>query len=86
MDTAALVKAMKSGKLLAAGLDVFEEESLPLSSPLFELANVALTPHAGWYSEDSYRELKRRAVENVADVCLGRRPRNIINPEVLAQD
>jgi len=86
VDTVALVKAMRSGKLLAAGLDVFEEESLPLSSPLFELANVALTPHAGWYSEDSYRELKRRAVENVADVCLGRRPRNIINPEVLAQN
>lgn len=84
VDTPALVDALRNGDLLGAGLDVFEEESLPLSSPLFELANVTLTPHAGWYSEESYLELKRRAVENVADVCVGRRPRNILNPEVLA--
>lgn len=84
VDTAALVAALTSGQILAAGLDVFEEETLPLTSPLFGLANVALTPHAGWYSEESYLELKRRAIENVTDVCLGRRPRNILNPQVLA--
>jgi D-3-phosphoglycerate dehydrogenase len=43
-----------------------------------------LTPHAAWYSEESQVELKQRTAQNVADVLAGRKPRNIVNPEVLA--
>jgi D-3-phosphoglycerate dehydrogenase len=84
VDTAALTDALKNGMLKGAGLDVFEEEPLPLTNPLVELENTVLTPHAAWYSEESYAELKRRAVENVIEVCAGRKPRNILNAEVLA--
>lgn len=84
VDTAALVDALKNNRLQAAGLDVFEEEPLPLSSALLELERVILTPHAAWYTEQSYAELKQRTMENVVDVCQGRTPRNILNPEVLA--
>jgi D-3-phosphoglycerate dehydrogenase len=84
VDTAALTDALKNGMLKGAGLDVFEEEPLPLTNPLVELENTVLTPHAAWYSEESYSELKRRAVENVIEVCAGRKPRNILNAEVLA--
>jgi D-3-phosphoglycerate dehydrogenase len=83
VDTAALVEALTNGQLKAAGLDVFEEEPLPRTSPLLQLDNVTLTPHAAWYSEESYGELKRRTLENVLDACSGRIPRNILNPEVL---
>lgn len=83
IDTAALVDALKNGKLQAAGLDVFEEEPLPLNSALLDLDRVVLTPHTAWYTEESSDELKRRTAENVVDACLGRRPRNIVNPEVL---
>ncbi|WP_432535248.1 C-terminal binding protein [Kineococcus arenarius] len=84
VDTAALVDALDSGRLLGAGLDVFEEEPLPASSPLAQREDVVLTPHAAWYSEESEQELKRRVLENAADVLDGRRPRNVVNPQVLA--
>ncbi|GAA2201218.1 C-terminal binding protein [Sinomonas flava] len=84
VDTAALVEALRDGRIGAAGLDVFEEEPLPLTSPLLGLDRVLLTPHAAWYTEESSVELKRRTVENVIDVCQGRTPRNILNPDVLA--
>jgi D-3-phosphoglycerate dehydrogenase len=84
VDTAALAQALISGQLHGAGLDVFEEEPLPLTSPLLGLENTVLTPHAAWYSEESYGELKRRTLENVIDVCAGHAPRNILNPKVLA--
>lgn len=84
VDTAALIDALKNNHLKAAGLDVFEEEPLPLTSPLLELERVVLTPHVAWYTEQSYEELKRRTIENVIDVCQGKHPRNILNPPVLA--
>jgi D-3-phosphoglycerate dehydrogenase / 2-oxoglutarate reductase len=83
VDTDALVDALKTGRIRAAGLDVFETEPLPLNSALLELDRVVLTPHAAWYTEESNAELKRRTAENVVHACLGRRPRNILNPEVL---
>ena len=42
-----------------------------------------LTPHLAWYTEESYDELKRRTIANALDVCAGRAPRDIVNPEVL---
>ncbi|MDQ0674986.1 D-3-phosphoglycerate dehydrogenase [Pseudarthrobacter siccitolerans] len=84
VDTEALVDALKIGRIRAAGLDVFEEEPLPLNSALLDLDRVVLTPHSAWYTEESNDELKRRTAENVVEACLGRRPRNILNPEVLS--
>ncbi|WP_418605456.1 C-terminal binding protein [Georgenia sp. SUBG003] len=83
VDTDALVDALRSGHLLGAGLDVFETEPLPADHPLTQFDRVVLTPHAGFYTEESYAELKRRTVQNVVDVVAGRRPRNILNPSVL---
>lgn len=83
VDTAALVDALSAGRLGGAALDVHETEPLPVTSPLLAFENVVLTPHAAWYSEESYLELKRRAVENPLDVLRGVRPRDILNPEVL---
>lgn len=83
VDTAAVVGALQSGHLRGAGLDVFETEPLPLDSPLRNCPTAVLTPHASWYSEESETELKRRVIENVVEVLAGRRPRNILNPEVM---
>jgi D-3-phosphoglycerate dehydrogenase / 2-oxoglutarate reductase len=83
VDTEALAIVLSQGHLRGAGLDVFEVEPLPADHPLTGFDNVILTPHAGWYTEESFEEIKRRTIENVVDVVAGRVPRNILNPEVL---
>ena len=60
VDESALATALREGTIAAAGLDVFEEEPLPASSPLLDLDNVILSPHKAWYTEESREELARR--------------------------
>ncbi len=80
VDTDALVRAIESGKLRGAGLDTLEVEPIPADSPVFDLDRVLLSPHAAYYSEESYYELKRRVVQNVIDVLKGRECKNIVVP------
>jgi len=80
IDEAALVKALREGWILGAGLDVFEREPLPEDHPLKQLDNVILTYHVGWYSKDSVRELQTKAAEEVFRVLSGGRPLSWVNP------
>ena len=80
VDTAAVHRALTSGKLLGAGLDVLETEPLDPSDPIASHERVIITPHAGFYSEESYAELKRRTVQNPIDVLKGRECKNIVIP------
>jgi phosphoglycerate dehydrogenase-like enzyme len=52
----ALIDALKSGQISAAGLDVFEEEPLAPHSELRMMSNVVLTPHIGWQVEEVFFE------------------------------
>jgi len=83
VDADALCEALKSGGIGAAGLDVHEVEPPPSDYRLFELENVILTDHAGWYSEESQLALQRTTARNVALVLAGERPLYCVNPEVL---
>ena len=74
VDESALATALREGTIAAAGLDVFEEEPLPASSPLLDLDNVILSPHKAWYTEESREELARKGALNVAEVLAGRPP------------
>lgn len=74
VDTAAMVRSLHSASIAYAGLDVFEEEPLPAGSPLFDLENVILTSHCGWYTEESVVEMKTKVGRNVAEVLAGRQP------------
>ena len=82
-DTDALVDALSSGHLAAAGLDHFEGEHLAPDSPLALLPNVVLTPHIGGASYDTEGNHARMMGEGIAAVLRGERPEHCVNPEVL---
>ena len=84
VDTDALYRALKEGWINSAGLDVHEEEPVPKDYAMFELENVVISDHAGWYSEESIAELQRGAAEAVAAVLSGAWPRFLVNPDVKA--
>jgi D-3-phosphoglycerate dehydrogenase len=79
VDEAALVAALGQRRIAAAGLDVFEEEPLPASSPLLELDNVILTPHTAGISEKSARKVRTEVGKAAADLVAGRWPRYVAN-------
>jgi D-3-phosphoglycerate dehydrogenase len=78
-----LLAALDSGQISMAALDVFEEEPLRRESPLRRHPRLIVTDHTAWYSEESQRELQRRAAEEVVRCCSGGLPRAIANPAVL---
>jgi len=80
VDLDALHAALAAGHLLGAGLDVFDPEPPDLPHPLFALDNVIVTNHVGWYSEESMRELQRKATEEAVRVLRGEPPRHWVNP------
>lgn len=82
VDEVALAAALDKGQLAGAALDVVEKEP-PSGSPLLGRDNVILTPHTGFYSEESLAELQTKAAEEVVRVLSGEAPRNPVNPEVL---
>ena len=66
VDERALITALTDGTLLGAGLDVFTEEPLPTDSPLWDLPNVVITPHAAWSSDRLSVRLSDLFAENMA--------------------
>jgi D-3-phosphoglycerate dehydrogenase / 2-oxoglutarate reductase len=82
-DTDALVAALESGKVSAAGLDHFEGEFLDPAHPLAKMDNVVLTPHIGGATYDTETNHSRKVAEDLCRLLAGARPLNIVNPEVL---
>lgn len=62
----ALIEALANGAIAGAGLDVFEQEPLPLDHPLRTLSNTVLTPHIGYVTQETYRAYFEQAVEAIA--------------------
>ncbi len=81
----ALIRALDSGIVAGAGLDVFEKEPLPISSPLRNRENVIVTPHFAWYSEESVVALQRSAAAEAVRVLNGEPPKNLINKCLLVK-
>jgi D-3-phosphoglycerate dehydrogenase / 2-oxoglutarate reductase len=81
VDEAALVEALRSGRIGGAALDVYAHQPLAPGHPLRNLPNVILSPHVAGLSQESARLMSRVAAEEVVRVLRGERPLNLINPE-----
>jgi phosphoglycerate dehydrogenase-like enzyme len=80
IDEAALVDALRAGRLAGAGLDVFEQEPLPETSPLWELDNVILTPHVAGVTPLYYQRTAALFADNLDRFLSGRPLRNVYDP------
>jgi glyoxylate reductase len=82
VDETALVRALKAKKIAGAGLDVFELEP-KVPSELKSKKNVVIVPHLGSATVEVREEMAGIVVDNILALLEGRRPPNIVNPEVL---
>ncbi len=73
VDQTALAELLSSGRIAAAGLDVFAEEPLSPDHPLTRLPNVTLTAHAAWMSPEAGRRLVRLGLEALREELAWRR-------------
>ncbi len=71
VDEQALTRALREGRLRAAGLDTFHEEPVPPTSPLLALDNVVLTPHVAWLTQETLARSLGVAVENCRRLSCG---------------
>ena len=79
VDEAALIDALRTGRIRAAGLDVFDREPLNQDSPLLQLNNVVATPHIGSATHETREAMARCAVDNLLAALAGERPANLVN-------
>ena len=80
VDEAALIETMRHGGIAGAGLDVFEQEPLPADSPLWDLPNVAITPHTTPRVPDRTGRSLETIAENVRRYRAGERLINLLTP------
>lgn len=79
VDEEALIEALRGGRLRGAGLDVFREEPLPRDSPLWEMENVLITPHASATSRGFWPRQTELIVDNVGRYLRGAPLRNLVD-------
>jgi phosphoglycerate dehydrogenase-like enzyme len=79
VDEAALVRALGDGSIAGAGLDVFDEEPLPLDHPFRRLPNIVITPHLGYVTAETYRIFYGQALEDVKSYLDGT-PLRVLKP------
>ena len=67
IDEAAMIDALRTGRIAGAGLDVYDREPLPADHPLRSCPNTVLTPHIGFVTEQGYRDFYARIIERILD-------------------
>jgi phosphoglycerate dehydrogenase-like enzyme len=72
VDEKALIAALKDKRISGAGLDVFDQEPLPLDHPFRSLDNIVATPHLGYVTEESYNLYYGMAVDDIAAWLAGK--------------
>lgn len=81
IDETALTDALTAGRLRGAALDVFASEPLPIDNPLWQLANVVLSPHTAGLTDDEDRRIVELFRDNLERYLSGRPLRNVVDPQ-----
>ena len=82
VDEQALIEALQNGEIHAAGLDVFEQEPLPVDSPLLKMPNVVALPHIGSATHETRYNMAATAVDNLIAALSGKVDKNCVNPQI----
>lgn len=83
VDENALLRALREGWIAGAAVDAFAVEPLPSEHPFRGAPNLLLTPHQASFGFDTGARVSLAAAQSIVDVQAGRRPRWIVNPEVV---
>ena len=83
IDEQALADALRSGHVLAAGIDVFEEEPAKATNPLLGLDNVIVTPHSLCWTDQCFAGIGACDVRAALAVMAGEVPEGIVNSEIV---
>jgi len=82
VDQEALIDALKTGTITAAGLDVTDPEPLPIMNELFKLDNCFVLPHIGTSTIEARKKMAKAACENLLAGLRGERLPTCVNPQV----
>ncbi len=85
VNQADLVAALQANQIAGAGLDVFEQEPLPIDHLLTQLDNVILAPHALAWTDELYHDNGVSACENILSVLRGETPKFTVNQAIRTQ-
>ena len=82
VDTAALLDALRAGRLGGAALDVHDKQPLTGDESAFDCPNLLLTPHVAGITNTSMAGMSRGTVDTLLALLRGEQPANVVNPEV----
>ena len=83
IDEAALVRALREGRIAGAGLDVLEHEPPDKSNPLLQMDNVVVTGHSAASTEQAPQALLEEWKTMIGSYLSGEWPANVVNPGVV---
>jgi phosphoglycerate dehydrogenase-like enzyme len=85
LSSEAMLRALAEGRLMGAGLDVFEQEPLDPASPLLGRSDVIATSHIAGVTDVSYRGIARGVVANIVRIMAGEAPHNCVNWDAISR-
>lgn len=82
-DLESITEGLKTGKIGAAGIDVWENEPVPVDHPILKDDNVIVTPHCAYFSIEANEDLRKKSLMTAVNICKGEVPYNCVNKKAL---